>query len=62
MGSLMSGLGAKGGRFPTYNELVGDFERLFEASGRDFARFYDAVKALAALPKDQRRARLQSKS
>jgi len=45
-----------------YNELVGDFERLFEASGRDFARFYDAVKALAALPKDQRRARLQSKS
>jgi predicted aminopeptidase len=45
-----------------YNELVGDFERLFEASGSDFARFYDAVKALAALPKDQRRASLQSKS
>jgi predicted aminopeptidase len=43
-----------------YDELVGDFERLFAASGRDFARFYAEVKALAALPKDQRRARLQS--
>jgi predicted aminopeptidase len=43
-----------------YNELVGDFERLFVASGKDFNRFYAEVKALAALPKDQRRARLQA--
>jgi predicted aminopeptidase len=43
-----------------YNELVGDFERLFAASGNDFPRFYDEVKALAAMPKEQRRARLRS--
>ncbi len=41
-----------------YGELVPAFERLFEAQGRDFDRFYAEVKALAALPKDQRRARL----
>jgi predicted aminopeptidase len=44
-----------------YNELVPGFERLFVASGSDFARFYAEVEALAALPKDQRRARLQAK-
>jgi predicted aminopeptidase len=43
-----------------YNELVGDFERLFVASGRDFPRFYAEVEALAALPKAERRARLQA--
>jgi predicted aminopeptidase len=43
-----------------YNELVGDFERLFVALGSDFTRFYAEVKLLAALPKDERRARLQS--
>ena len=41
-----------------YNELVPQFERLFERSGGDFERFYTEVKALAALPKEQRRARL----
>ena len=41
-----------------YNELVPEFERLFERSGRDFPRFYARVQALAALPKDQRRAQL----
>jgi predicted aminopeptidase len=41
-----------------YNQLVPDFERLFEREGRDFDRFYDAVRALAALPKDARRAKL----
>lgn len=41
-----------------YNELVPDFERLFERSGSDFDRFYIEVKRLAALPKDQRRAKL----
>ncbi len=43
-----------------YNQLVPDFDRLFEREGRDFTRFYGAVRALAALPKDARRAKLAS--
>jgi predicted aminopeptidase len=43
-----------------YNELVPDFERLFESQGRDFERFYAAVKELAALPKAQRQAKLRA--
>ena len=41
-----------------YNELVPAFERLFEREGRDFERFYAAVRRLAALPRDERRATL----
>ena len=41
-----------------YDELVPDFEALFEREQRDWQRFYDAVKALAALPKDERRQAL----
>jgi predicted aminopeptidase len=41
-----------------YNDFVAGFERLFEASGRDFARFHAEVRALAALPRAERRARL----
>ncbi len=41
-----------------YNDFVPAFERLFEQSGRDFARFHDAVRTLAALPRAERRARL----
>jgi predicted aminopeptidase len=42
-----------------YNELVPNFERLFEREGRDFERFYAEVKRLAALPdNEQRRAAL----
>lgn len=41
-----------------YDSLVPAFEALFEREGRDFARFYDAVRALAALPREERRARL----
>jgi predicted aminopeptidase len=41
-----------------YDELVPDFERLFERQGRDFARFHQAVKSLAALPRDERRRQL----
>jgi predicted aminopeptidase len=41
-----------------YNELVPQFEALFEQQGRDFTRFYATVKGLAALPKAERRARL----
>ena len=44
-----------------YDELVPDFERLFEAQGRDFDRFYAEAKRLAALPKAERRATLQAR-
>ncbi len=37
-----------------YDEWVPAFEALFEREGRDFARFYDAVRALADRPKDER--------
>jgi predicted aminopeptidase len=43
-----------------YNDLVPHFERLFERNGRDFQKFYDAVKRLAALPKDERQATLRA--
>jgi predicted aminopeptidase len=43
-----------------YDELVGDFERLYERQGRDLPRFYAAVRALAGLPKTERRAKLTS--
>jgi predicted aminopeptidase len=42
----------------SYNDLVPPFERLFEAQGRDFTRFYDTVRGLAAMPKAERRAKL----
>lgn len=43
-----------------YDGLVPQFERLFRAQGSDFARFHAEVKRLAALPKDQRRAALDT--
>lgn len=41
-----------------YDELVPDFERLFEREQRSFERFYAAVRQLAALPRDERRRQL----
>lgn len=49
-------LGAQG----AYDQLVPGFEALFEREDRDFARFYDAVRTLAALPKAERHDRLQA--
>ena len=46
------------GVLAAYNELVPEFDRLFEREGRDFTRFYAQVQRLAALPKAQRRAEL----
>jgi predicted aminopeptidase len=43
-----------------YNELVPQFEALFERNGGDFPRFYAEVQRLAALPKAERRAALAS--
>lgn len=45
-----------------YDELVPGFEALFEREDRDWRRFYDAVKRLAALPKDERRKALKTNS
>jgi len=46
------------GVLSAYFDLAPNFERLFEREGRDFARFYAEVKRIAALPQEQRRARL----
>lgn len=43
-----------------YDELVPGFEALFVASGRDFARFYEAVRALARQPVTERHAALRA--
>ena len=46
------------GVLAAYNELVPNFERLFEREGRDFERFYAEVKRVAALPQPERRTAL----
>lgn len=47
------------GVLAAYNELVPEFERLFEREGRDFTRFYAEVKRLAKLPRNERRIALR---
>ncbi len=47
------------GAMATYDELVPGFEALFESQGRDWPRFYTAVRQLAALPKLGRHAALK---
>lgn len=46
------------GVLAAYNELVPNFERLFEREGRDFSAFYAQVKRISALPLAERRAAL----
>ncbi len=48
------------GVLAAYNQLVPNFERLFEREGRDLGRFYAAVKRLAAMPLAERRQALDS--
>jgi predicted aminopeptidase len=48
------------GVLAAYTELVPEFEKLFEQDGGDFSRFYKTVQGLAALPKDERRAKLKA--
>jgi predicted aminopeptidase len=48
------------GVLAAYNARVPDFERLFEREGRDFERFYAAVRRLADLPKAERSAALHA--
>jgi predicted aminopeptidase len=45
-----------------YDELVPGFEALFEREGQDWQRFYDAVRQLADLPKDERHQALKAKN
>lgn len=46
------------GVLAAYNQLVPNFERLFEREGRDFSAFYAQVKRIAALPQAERRMAL----
>jgi predicted aminopeptidase len=46
------------GVLSAYNAQVPDFERLFERCGRDFPRFYEAVRRLAELPRESREREL----
>jgi len=48
------------GVLAAYNELVPQFERLFEREGRDFKRFYAEVIRLSGLPKAERQATLKA--
>ncbi|GKT22492.1 aminopeptidase [Acidovorax sp. SUPP3334] len=43
-----------------YDEWVPAFEALFHREGRDWPRFYDAVKRLAAQPPEQRQAAMRA--
>lgn len=45
-----------------YDELVPGFEALFRANGGDWQRFYDTVRQLAALPKEERHRKLKEAS
>ncbi|RYX96081.1 MAG: aminopeptidase [Comamonadaceae bacterium] len=43
-----------------YDQLVPGFEALFEREGRDWQRFYDAVKQISQLSKSERRQQLEA--
>ena len=45
-----------------YDELVPGFEALFEREGRDWQRFYAAVKRLANAPQDERHKALKTRN
>jgi predicted aminopeptidase len=48
------------GASAAYSDLVPGFEALFQSEGRDWPRFYDAVRRLARLSKDERKQSLQT--
>jgi predicted aminopeptidase len=47
------------GAMAAYDELVPAFEAVFEKNGRDFGKFYGAIKALVPLPFHERRQKLK---
>jgi predicted aminopeptidase len=49
-GANNAGFGAQA----AYDELVPAFEALFVAQGKDWSRFYDAVRQLAEMPAPER--------
>ena len=48
------------GALAAYDDGVPQFEALFEQQGGDWDKFYAAVKALAALPKEERQAAMKA--
>jgi predicted aminopeptidase len=46
------------GALAAYDELVPQFEALFERSGKDWQKFYAACQSIVDLPKDERRQAL----
>ena len=50
------------GALAAYDELVPGFEALFEREGRNWQRFYDAVRRLAELSRDERHKALKTDS
>ena len=53
-------LGDMAGGKAAYDAWVPAFEALFAQQGQRWDAFYDAVRHLAALPQDERHARLQA--
>jgi predicted aminopeptidase len=50
------------GALAAYDDLVPGFEALFVREGRDWPRFYDAVKRLASLSRDERHKALKTEN
>jgi predicted aminopeptidase len=46
------------GALAAYDDLVPQFEAVFEKQGKDWQVFYEAIKAITPLPKEERRAAL----
>lgn len=46
------------GALAAYDELVPQFEAVFEKKGKNWAAFYEAIQSITPLPKDARRAAL----
>jgi predicted aminopeptidase len=46
------------GALAAYDDLVPQFEAVFENQGKDWQVFYEAIKAITPLPKEERRAAL----
>jgi len=46
----------------TYYDCVPGFERMLAEQQHDLPRFYEAVRALAKLPREERRSRVCSRS
>ena len=47
------------GAIAAYDDLVPQFEAVFERKGKDWAAFYGAIQSIVPLPKDKRRQALQ---